>query len=182
MEGLMPTRQEMSDADNDRLRAAVRRLLAKHGSQGKLAPLLGVHQTALSKFLLGQIGVSVDFARNIAKLEGVHLVSLLGPEAADIPGAVDLELIYLQLNELGRQVTAMVEVLGPTMAAANPALRDRLAKLAFTIIQTYASLADRAAIPDGKRAQLAELAVEAKQLIDESHQLRGPAGKPLRKR
>lgn len=72
--------KSLTSQQNERVRAAVRELLALHGgSQTKVAPLIGVEQATLSRFLSGVQGTSSHVAMRVASLLGKNPLELLDP-------------------------------------------------------------------------------------------------------
>ncbi len=100
----MARTQTLSDVMNDRARAVARDLVKRHGSQVALAAALGIKQGALSQFLTGQVGASLQTITAIGSLAGVPLSTLLDTS----PGAA------------------------PVLADAPESLRDRFAMAAMT--------------------------------------------------
>jgi transcriptional regulator with XRE-family HTH domain len=71
------------------LRNAARDLLARFGSQVRLAKELGLWQPSLSNLLSGKFGASHALARKIAALKGRSLEDLLGIEEGGVEPADD---------------------------------------------------------------------------------------------
>lgn len=72
--------KSLTSQQNERVRAAVRELLAMHdNNQTKVAPLLGVEKATLSRFLSGVHGTSSHVAMRVASLLGRNPLELLDP-------------------------------------------------------------------------------------------------------
>lgn len=75
--------RSLTDDENERVRAAVRTLLAKHDdNQSVLAPKIGYKQPSLSSFLQGRNGAGYKVARKVADLIGLPLDQLLSGKTA----------------------------------------------------------------------------------------------------
>ncbi len=68
---------DLTDDENARVRAAVRRIVAKEGSQTAAADRLGVAMSMVHALLREESGASFRFARRVAEIEGVSVVKLL---------------------------------------------------------------------------------------------------------
>lgn len=78
--GTVVAGKSFSAAENERIRAAARRLLEQHdGNQRVLAEALGVTQPTVSNFLSGKNGAGVTLAKKIAVAVGVGLDALVAP-------------------------------------------------------------------------------------------------------
>jgi hypothetical protein len=81
----MRKKSSLGHAQNARLRTLVRdELLARVPKQLHLAPLLGMHQGNLSRFLDGKVGVQASVALRIAFLLDRSLDDVLGAGAATV--------------------------------------------------------------------------------------------------
>jgi plasmid maintenance system antidote protein VapI len=80
----MPKKTYLDPGQNARLRAIVRNeLLSRVPTQLHLAPLLGMHQGNLSRFLDGKVGVGAAIALRIAFLLNRSLDDVLGINSAE---------------------------------------------------------------------------------------------------
>jgi transcriptional regulator with XRE-family HTH domain len=72
--------KSLTSQQNERVRAAVRQLLELHGgSQTRVAPLIGVEQATLSRFMSGVQGTSSHVAMRVASILGLNPLDLLDP-------------------------------------------------------------------------------------------------------
>lgn len=81
----MRKKSSLGHEQNARLRTLVRKeLLARVPTQLHLAPLLGMHQGNLSRFLDGKVGVQAAVAFRVAFLLNRSLDDVLGTSSADV--------------------------------------------------------------------------------------------------
>jgi plasmid maintenance system antidote protein VapI len=81
----MPKKSSLGHEQNARLRTLVREeLLTKVPTQLHLAPLLGMHQGNLSRFLDGKVGVQAAVAMRIAFLLNRSIDDVLGANSASV--------------------------------------------------------------------------------------------------
>ncbi len=145
----MPSHQELTDIENARIREALRQVLPRYPSQRALADALGFTPTTVSMVLSGKALSSFGLARRLADLLGVHVLSLLGGESMDRPGAVDPLLLARQLQGVQRRVIQLATTLGPEIQQTNPAAFEALAMLNLELSHLAVTLA-----PGGAAAQL----------------------------
>lgn len=82
----MPVGKSLTDAQNERVRAAVKILRPRFSSQKDLAERLGIDGATLSRFLAGSLGTSIHVATIVAELMGVDVITLLDPSARPAQG------------------------------------------------------------------------------------------------
>lgn len=81
----MRKKSSLGHEQNTRLRTLVRKeLLTRVPTQLHLAPLLGMHQGNLSRFLDGKVGVQAAIAFRVAFLLNRSLDDVLGTRSADV--------------------------------------------------------------------------------------------------
>lgn len=85
----MPKPPGLTPEQNDRVRAALRKLLAEYGNQTQLARRLGVNQATISGILAGRQGTSYLLAVKIAKLQKVDERELLWGESPHVKRPAD---------------------------------------------------------------------------------------------
>ncbi|MCC6552932.1 MAG: helix-turn-helix transcriptional regulator [Polyangiaceae bacterium] len=79
----MSTGKSLTPEQNARVREAVRKLLQQNdNSQTKVAPLLGVEQATLSRFVSGQQGTSLHVAWKVAEFLHIDPLELIDPHQA----------------------------------------------------------------------------------------------------
>lgn len=114
--------RDLTDEQNERVRALVRRLL-RDEPQLRLAPRLGLKQPALSGFLSERQGTSYSVARRAAQIAGVDVDALLaGVQTEPDPYPARSRVLALLGPEAHADAVAWVRALAPARGEQITAL------------------------------------------------------------
>lgn len=120
------SRQVFTDAENDRLRAAVAQLVEQYGTQQDVAKKLDVTQPTVSAFMLGRNGASIGFARAVARLLGKSLYEILSWKTEDVRDAGpmyptrDLVVEHVRAMGFGDDVLGQLATHAPSLDRGEP--------------------------------------------------------------